>query len=242
MQQRRKAPSSASEPVLPVTTADMLNGKRKHRDGNSFCGPKFWSFMVLIMMALLVVFCIQQFTSESSSERGLKQLPLSQFPTLNQALEQSEMVALYFAASWCPMSTGPTDLLGDIFGGSDVLTVQGGSSKSKLSIVYVSSDKSHESMQEYTKPNWVGVPYESDERTALKKYFSVCAKKEMGELGIERKYEIPSLFIFDSESHGLISTHGVADIQEHQNLEVLEHWKGLQRVVRGLSEKYVDDE
>jgi hypothetical protein len=202
--------------------------------------------MVLIMMALLVVFCIQQFTSESSSssERGLKQLPLSQFPTLNQALEQSEMVALYFAASWCPMSTGPTNLLGDIFGGidADVLTAQGGSSKSKLSIVYVSSDKSDESMQEYMKANWIGVPYESDERTALKKHFSVCAKRELGELRIERKYEIPSLFIFDGESHGLISTHGVADIQEHQNLEVLEHWKGLQRVVRGLSEKYVDDE
>mmetsp|Transcript_1705 Transcript_1705/g.2638 ORF Transcript_1705/g.2638 Transcript_1705/m.2638 type:complete len:252 (+) Transcript_1705:72-827(+) len=251
MQQRRRAPNSASSPVLPVTTTDSaMNGKRKHREDHSFCGPKFWSIMVLVVMAMLVVFCIQQFTSNSpadtmnpqySSERGLKPLPLSQFPTLNQALEQSEMVALYFAASWCPMSTGPTNLLGDIFGGTDILTPQGGSSKSKLSIVYVSSDKTAESMQDYMKPHWIGVQYESDERTALKKHFSVCAKRELEELRMDRKYEIPSLFIFDGESHGLISTHGVGDIKDHQGLEVLEHWKRLQRVVRGLSEKYIEE-
>lgn len=220
-----------------------MNGKRKHHREGGFCGPKFWSVMVLVMMALLVVFCIQQFTSDgiSSTQRGLKPLPLSQFPTLNQALEESEMVALYFAASWCPMSTGPTNMLADIFSGNDILTPQGGSgSKSKLAIVYVSSDKTPESMKEYMKPHWIGVPYESDERTALKKHFSVCAQRELAELGMERKYEIPSLFIFDSESHGLISTHGIGDVKEHQSLEVLEHWKGLQRVVRGLSEKYID--
>jgi hypothetical protein len=239
MQQRRKAPSSASL-VLPVTTEDSKMGKRTKRDdGYAFCGPKFWSVMVLIVMALLVVFCIQQFTSPPTSpsltERGLKPLPLSQFPTLNKAFAQAELVGLYFAASWCPMSTGPTNLLGDIFG--DLLV----SDPSKFALVYVSSDKDQESMEQYMKPNWIAVPFDSTERTALKKHFSVCAQKEMAELEIDRKYEIPSLFLFDGESHGLLSTHGVKDLAEHPSLEVYELWKGTQRVVRGLSEKYLDE-
>ena len=242
MQQRRKAPSSSPSLVLPVTTTDSTSMKRnkRHEVGHAFCGPKFWSMMVLIVMALLVVFCIQQFTNPppttpSSYERELKPLPLSQFPTLNKAFAQADMVGLYFAASWCSMSTGPTKLLGDIFG--DLLESQ----PSKFAIVYVSSDKNQESMEAYMKPNWIGVPYDSEERTALKKHFSVCAQIEMGDLGIDRKYEIPSLFIFDAQSHGLISTHGVQDLQEHGSLEVFELWKGTQNVVRGLSEKYIDE-
>jgi hypothetical protein len=85
---------------------------------------------------------------------GLKPLPLSQFPTLNKAFAQAELVGLYFAASWCPMSTGPTNpLLGDIFG--DLLV----SDPSKFALVYVSSDKDQESMEQYMKPNWIAVPF-----------------------------------------------------------------------------------
>lgn len=203
--------------------------------------------MVMMMMALLVVFTIQQFASSSTStgyndqsQRGLKPLPLSQFPTLNNALESAEMVGLYFAASWCPMSTGPTEKLGEIFGGSDALTALGPSGKPRFSIVYVSSDKTKESMDSYMKPDWIGIPYDSAERTALKKHFSTCAQREVPELGIERKHEIPSLFIFDGESHGLITTNGVPDLKEHSNQPVLEHWRGLQHIVRALSEKYID--
>jgi hypothetical protein len=39
----------------------------------------------------------------------------------------------------------------------------------------------------------------------------------------------------------LLSTHGVKDLAEHPSLEVYELWKGTQRVVRGLSEKYLDE-
>lgn len=243
MLQRRKAPSSASSLVLPITTSDSSMGKKSRREeGYSFCGPKFWSVMVLIVMSLLIVFCIQQFTNTSGltspspfSERGLKPLPLSQFPTLNTAFAQSDLVGLYFAASWCPMSTGPTNLLGEIFG--EFMA----NDPSKFALVYVSSDTDAQSMASYMKPGWLGVPFDSAERTGLKKHFSVCAQRELQELEMERKYEIPSLFLFDGATRGLISTHGVQDLKNYQSMEVYDVWKGMQGVVRGLSEKYVDE-
>ena len=126
-------------------------------------------------------------------------------------------------------------MLGEILG--DMLV----QNPSKFALVYVSSDEDAQSMASYMKPGWLGVPFDSGERTALKKHFSVCAQRELEALELERKYEIPSLFLFDGASRGLISTHGVQDLKNYPSMEVYEMWKGTQQVVRGLSEKYIDE-
>ena len=126
-------------------------------------------------------------------------------------------------------------MLGEILG---EMLVQ---NPSQFALVYVSSDEDAKSMASYMKPGWLGVPFDSDERTALKKHFSVCAQRELQSLEMDRKYEIPSLFLFDSASRGLITTHGVKDLESNPSMEVYELWKGTQKIVRGLSEKYVDE-
>ena len=122
-----------------------------------------------------------------------QELPLSQFESLQYAFEHSQLVGLYFAASWCPMSTPVTEQINKYMGphllGSD------DSDTAPMSLVYISSDRSAEDAQNYMGPNWMAVPYESDERTALQKHFSTCSKLEVPQLKIDRKYEIPTLFI-----------------------------------------------
>ena len=54
-------------------------------------------------------------------------------------------------------------------------------------------------MEQYMKPNWIAVTFES--------------KWQNWRL-------IPSLFLFDGESHGLLSTHAVKDLVEYPSLEV----------------------
>jgi Thioredoxin-like len=243
MQKRRNHQIAAS---LPMTSLESKGMKRVMTyDGNNFGGIKLLSVLMLIFMALLVVACLRQFSIVASGNKTLvatsletsplKSLPFSQFPTLRKALKESDLIGLYFAASWCPMSARPTKLLGEIF--EKMLA----SDPSKLAIVYVSSDEDESSLQSYAKPHWRIVPFDSSERIALKKYFSVCARRELEELEMERKYEIPSLFLFDGPSHTLFSKHGVSDLQDHPSMEVYELWRATQRVVRGLLDKYVED-
>ena len=81
-------------------------------------------------------------------------MPLAEFKSLQYALQNSELVALYFAASWCPMSTPISKLihkhLDEVLlpvptdNGNEALLQRHG-----LSLVYVSSDHSAESMQDY---------------------------------------------------------------------------------------------
>jgi hypothetical protein len=139
------------------------------------------------------------------------------------------------------MSTSTTNLLKKHFASvPDLLyTDKALPQKHPLAIVHVSSDTSDEAMRKYAKDgNWITVPFESEERTDLKKHFQVCAKREMEELGFERKFEIPTLIILDGKTHGVITTNGVGDLKEH-GVQALEHWKELQDIIRGLESKYL---
>jgi hypothetical protein len=168
---------------------------------------------------------------------------LAQFPSLQYALSNSFLVGLYFAASWCPMSTPVTNLLDELF--RDILVKPTGDSLTGgLSIVYVSSDQSQEQFDHYIKPNWMSVPFENvQERSDLKRHFATCAKREMEELGMQtRDREIPSLIILAADTRQVLTYSGVQDIQE-RGVAAIDHWLEMKRLAEALEHKFdVHDE
>ena len=171
-------------------------------------------------------------------------LPLYKFESLRYALQKSELVLLYFAASWCPMSAPVTDQLDSLF--RDILippaSIQVDSNdKNKLedavqrlvkdsippegiSLVYVSSDKSQGEMKDYQKTNWMVVPYDSPDRNNLKRHFETCAKIEMESLGIkERQGELPSLIVISGASHQVLTMDGVDHIKD-KGQKAVDYW------------------
>jgi Thioredoxin-like len=172
-----------------------------------------------------------------------QKLPLSDYPSIQYALDHSDIVLLYFAAAWCPLSAPITQLLDEKFG--DIFLPPRGShpgsisyKRRPISLVYVSSDESEKQMLEYTHKNWIDVPFNSQERTALKKQFKVAAKREMEVLDMEHRiYEIPTIIIVSGESHNVITTHGVDDLKE-KGSEALIYWIKLLHTVKALEDKY----
>lgn len=169
------------------------------------------------------------------------ELPLSQFKSLDSVFGKSKLVALYFAASWCPMSTPITHLLEDYFTNTNDLDeeLQELITES-LSIVYVSSDETEQEFSDYILWNWSSIPFASPDRSALKRHFKTCAQREMTELGISRRsHEIPTLIVLDGETRGVLTSKGVEDLNEYKNgSELLKHWLGLRDLVRAWEDKY----
>ena len=169
---------------------------------------------------------------------------LTQFPSLEYPLQHSELVGLYFGASWCPICARFAPKLNAHFG--DVLLPPNSdqsvppTQRAQLSIVYISSDKTEEAFSKSLGKNWIAVPFESEERTGLKKHFSVCSRPEVELLGIDRKHESPTLILLDSETQGVISSHGVEDVDEC-GLNALDHWMDLSKLARALEEKFDAD-
>ncbi len=159
-------------------------------------------------------------------------LPLSNFSDLTYALENSDLVALYFAASWCPMSTPISILLDSTFGKHYDMVLTPNGERKTLSIVYVSSDKTIDEFNAYIHDrNWLFVPYESAERDLIKRHFSTCAERESDSLGIDRMHEIPTIIVIDSATHGVLTFNGVHDVESMRE-ESLGHWKDIQDWIR----------
>lgn len=252
MQRRSSARDANVLPLVADDTARVPRRKLGKRKGDVYlCGTTFWSIVVGIVLLTLVAFVGNSWMGRDgarpSSSSALvtdnneqQSLPLAEFETVNYALQHANLVGIYFAASWCPMSTPATKLLKDHFASVPNLLFTGEAmpQKHSLSIVHVSSDNAEADMIKYVKDaNWITVPFDSQERTELKKHFQVCAKPEVTQLGIERKFEIPSLLIIDGKTHGLISTNGVKDLEE-RGPNALDHWMELQQLIRGLESKY----
>lgn len=171
-----------------------------------------------------------------------QRLPLADYPSIQYALDHSDIVLLYFAASWCPMTKPVTQLLDEKF--EDIL-LPPESTGSKLtsrqrrpiSLVYISSDETEAQMRQYARENWITVPFHSVERDNLKKHFKVCAKRELEVLNMDRIYEIPTIIIVSGESHNVVTTHGVDDLKE-KGSEALIHWIKLLHSVKALEDKY----
>ena len=261
MQKRRTI-----SPVLPVTGDDaakagsILIRRNTKSIRNELVGLVKLLFGIL-GVAMMVVLVQRQTIAQTSSEdeaevsRMMKDavaqeereqrrlLPLAEFSSLQYALDRSQLVALYFAASWCPMSTPVTNLIDKLL--RDMLlpppaTVgkqRTPTHGNKLALVYVSSDTSAAEMTEYMRPNWMAVPYESEERNNLKRHFSTSAKRELGPLNMERKHEIPTLLLLSGETHQPITYDGIQDLKEY-GVEAVQHWLELERVTAGLDSKY----
>lgn len=174
--------------------------------------------------------------------------PLQTFPSLQYALEYSEMVGIYFAASWCPDSTPATQTLMKTFGSSSSLLLPPQTEDNKgnppserypFSIVYVSSDKSEQDALTYGDlENWIRVPFESSERTDLKRHFQTCANSEKKKLNVHRKYGIPTLIIVDSDTESVLTTDGMGDVEALGADSAIERWEHMQSLVAGLADKY----
>lgn len=212
-------------------------------------GAKLLLLLCALLMTLTLVKRLiwrsDEFGSDSNYWQTLDQqkLPLSDYPSIQYALDHSDIVLLYFAASWCKMSTPVTELLDEKFG--DILLPPEGSGykftnkqRRPISLVYVSSDESEEQMVKYSRKNWITIPFNSKERTRLKKQFKVAAKRELEVLDMEaRLYELPTIIIVSGESHNVVTTHGVDDLHE-KGSEALIHWIKLLHTVKSLEDKY----
>lgn len=153
--------------------------------------------------------------------------PLDRFSELKYALGNSKIMLLYFAASWCPMSTPISEALDEAFGRGDMLLTRNGEKKT-LSIVYVSSDETLKEYNEYTlKRHWLPIPFDSPEKNALKRHFATCAHVELEELQLDRKHELPTIIVIDSKTQGIITTNGAHDVEEMGD-GALEHWLEMQ--------------
>jgi hypothetical protein len=103
-----------------------------------------------------------------------------------------------------------------------------------LAVVYVSSDETLDEFNGYIRNRqWLAVPYESKQRNDLKRHFSTCAKRELEDLNIDRKHEIPTIIVIDSETHGIITTNGADDVDQ-MGEDSLQHWKDIQDWIRNI--------
>lgn len=166
---------------------------------------------------------------------------LSRFPYLNEISDSSGLVALYFAASWCPESEPITELLADTFTPDMLGQIDNETGNSSFEIVYVSSDDNIDQVERYISPKWKWkiIPYESEsnERTGLKRYFKTCAAREASALEVDRKNGIPTLIIIDGKTHAVLTSDGVSDVQSYGK-EAFERWRNTMHLLRGLEDKY----
>lgn len=258
---KKRSQGIKGQNALPLTESDRHDAessskKRKKRRPLTPLQASACLFVAIITGGLLVATVQRNFfpspstDAEEQSRRLLvsqeHNLPLQSFPSLQYALSNSEITLLYFAASWCPMSTPVTEKIDEVF--QDVLLDPPGEDDSPrnlvqrhgVSLVYVSSDRTEEEMQEYIKPKWMVVPFESEEREALKRRFATCARRELQELGMERKHEIPTLIVLSGPTHSVLTFHGIKDMEEY-GINAIDHWLELEHLSTALGEKFADE-
>jgi len=232
--QRRSAAA-----VLPVTKADEKATRPKKRRGKRKSSPSLTRLVILATAFGVMVVGVRRFlfgsssTSVASTDRTLQETngpPLSQFPSIQWALDNSEIVGLFFAADWCPQSTPVTNLLDAVFVSSlfeprdDDKPLK---EKHVLTIIYVSSDRNEDHMHKYRRSHWHWVKYHGEERANIKRHFKTCAKREMKGLGMERReHEIPTLIVISGRTRQVLTYDGVTDVQE-KGIEALDKWLAL---------------
>lgn len=242
---------------LPLTEADRSDNKRSRIKKRRVLTPlQAWvAFLAALLSCGVLVAMTQRYflgsavTDSEEQSRKLvakeRDLPLQDFSSLQYALRNSEITLLYFAAAWCPMSTPVTERIDELF--RDILLQPPDEDSPRnllqrhgVSLVYVSSDRDQEEMEDYMKPNWMTVPFSSPEREALKRRFATCARREMAELSMmDRKHEIPTLIVLSGPTHNVLTFHGVKDIQDF-GVNAIDHWVDLEHLSYALSEKFVD--
>lgn len=147
-----------SRSVLPIITSDD-NSEHTHKERvnnrristsliiNYYRMFFFIGSIVLVLGFFIKAMICSRYNHQIEREitRQTLSLPLSKFSELAYALANSDLVALYFAAS---LSTPISIALDLAFGNGDIVLTNDGIRK-ELSIVYVSSDKTLDTFNEY---------------------------------------------------------------------------------------------
>jgi len=142
----------------------------------------------------------------------------SSSPLLGFDALKGKVLLLYFSASWCPPCRRFTPMLKSFY--EEV------AKKSPVEVVWVSSDDSQKEWNEYGSKmaSYLAVPYANVAlRTKLKQGLVVCAGKEQGTVGVEkRKRGIPTLAVIKPDGT-LLTLEG--DVQvEKKGADVLQEW------------------
>ena len=247
--------------TLPITNNDVQKGDKKLTSISPYdrTSPLRWYILLIVSMIIgtiiwkPIVLLLGSKSTQSATQHSIhldekkvyqqsnskiiqhSRSLSTQFSELSFALHNSDLVALYFAASWCPMSTPISVALDKAFGNKDYILKPNDKGSKPLSIVYVSSDRDEDEYNEYIdNRNWLAIPFESTQRTDIKKHFKTCAHRELEELDIDRKHEIPTIIVIDSESEGIITTNGADDLDDLGG-KAFDHWKDMQKWIRKRS-------
>mmetsp|Transcript_21386 Transcript_21386/g.52642 ORF Transcript_21386/g.52642 Transcript_21386/m.52642 type:complete len:225 (-) Transcript_21386:53-727(-) len=133
-----------------------------------------------------------------------------------ELLKDKELIALYFSASWCPPCRQFSPWLKQFY--------ETHAKSAKLEIIYVSSDKTIPSFEDYYKTMpWLAVPGEKGS-AAIKQRLA----NTFGIMGI------PALMIMDAKTGQFISGSGREDVSNANNdtakgKAVIEQWKSAER-------------
>jgi len=120
-----------------------------------------------------------------------------------------DVVALYFAAGWCPdCSKEVTPAIGKISEAAVADDI-------KCKIVWIGSDNSEQEIVDSIPNNSTidHVPFDNvEERANMKRHFGVCASKEREQLGMsteQRKHGLPTLIVIDARTQRILTENGV---------------------------------
>lgn len=137
-------------------------------------------------------------------------------------LAHAKLVLLYFGASYFDENRFLRDCF---FRDERLLPLEGLpiSGAYDVAIVYVRSDEEEGSSE------WIHV-IDTAEREALRQKFQVGTTLQ------EAKFTVPSLFVIDSASHGVMTPMGLIDLKE-KGSKALEGWLQFQTTIQSLDPK-----
>jgi len=165
---------------------------------------------------------------------------LKSMPTLSKLSSKTNFIGLFFASSWCNTSQPATDALQNTFQHQSTLLTShvlkdDNSEKKEIAIIYVSSDRTQEEMEQFISKHadWM-IPLSNtnkdDMSNNVKRAFNTCAEEEVNSNinDIERKYGIPRLIILDADMN-VITTDGVNDVI-NDGVDAIKRWKYLKNI------------
>ncbi|GLE02518.1 hypothetical protein PINS_up011356 [Pythium insidiosum] len=133
---------------------------------------------------------------------------------------QNKVVALLFAADWCPDCRAFQPTLNAFY--KDV-----NQQKHVFDVVFVGSDATAADQDAHFKDKqgpWWQIPFASPLRDDLKRKYGVCAAKEKDAIGVtDRKNGIPSLVVIDA--NGAVVDLHAADKVEAQGVDAFAAWQ-----------------
>ncbi|RLN62562.1 hypothetical protein BBJ29_005201 [Phytophthora kernoviae] len=134
-----------------------------------------------------------------------------------QLSQDGKVLALYFAADWCPDCRNFQPALNSFYKAA----------KDQVDVVFIGSDASATDQLAHFKDKqgpWWMVPFEGETRTLLKRKFGVCAGAEVRALNpIVRKGGIPTLVVIRPD--GEIVDFEAADKIEREGIKALAKWQ-----------------